>query len=258
MINSITAALLVLAGAFAPTEPLPQIEYEYRETIPVLMYHEISDEGTNYLYVSPDEFDAHLEYIHENGYTPVTLKQVYYHWEKGIPLPQKPIVLTFDDGYRSMYTRVLPKLQEYGYRATFFIISGTVWSDWALSKDMIREMSAAGMEIGSHGHTHQQMTGCTAEELTQELFGSKQELEEIIGKPVLSICYPEGRHNDAVIEAAKAAGYACGVVTLYGIANESQGVYTLNRIRVCRGDTAEQLGERIEGRLGDTAVLIYN
>lgn len=222
-------------------------EYVYMDSIPILMYHEVSDAQNTDLYLSPTDFEAHLQYFQENGYTPVTLDAVYEHWTNSSPLPEKPVVLTFDDGYRSMYETVYPILQEYGYTATFFVIPAAIWSDWHITEDMLREMSESGMEIGSHTFSHVELTDLSQQELIYELSQSKLVLEQYIGTEITSVCYPVGVYNSRVLDVAAQCGYSCAVTTIYGHAEESQGLLSLERIRIMRGDGAQMLEYRLQG-----------
>lgn len=238
--NSGTAATETLAadpaqtdGAAESTEAQP---YVLCGKVPVFMYHEVSDEGTNSLYCAPSEFQAQLDFFEENGITPVTMAQLYDNWENGLALPEKPVVLTFDDGYRSMYTTVLPMLEEKGFVATFYVVTGSMENPNALTADMIREMSDAGMEIGSHTVSHLDLTILDEQTARSEIADSKATLEALTGKPVTSFCYPAGEYNDELIGLVQEAGYHTAVTTTSGYAMLSDGLFSLTRLRVSRGD----------------------
>jgi len=218
--------------------PDGEAERVYHEKVPILMYHEVNDLLANDLYLSVEDFTAHLTYFEEAGITPISMQQLYDHWVNDAPLPEKPIVLTFDDGYRSMYTTVYPLLKERGWSGTFYCIANCRWSDNFLLEDMIAEMAANGMEIGSHTSKHRELNTLSAEDVLYELSDSKDVLSSITGKEITMLCYPAGRYNDDTKTTASETGYLCAVTTKNGFAEKSQGMYDLKRIRVSRGNGA--------------------
>ena len=200
------------------------------------MYHEVNDLLANNLYLSVADFTSHLEYLERAGITPISMGQLYDHWVNGAPIPEKPIVLTFDDGYRSMYTTVYPLLRERGWSGTFFCISGNRWLDNFISNPMIAEMAANGMEIGSHTDSHWELNVLPHDTLYRELTESRQALSAVSGREVTMLCYPAGRYNSDTKTAASETGYLCAVTTDYGFATQSQGLFDLKRIRVSKGN----------------------
>lgn len=219
----------------------PSLSDKHHKQIPILMYHEVNDLLSNDLYLSVNDFIAHLNYFEQAGITPISMQQLYDHWFNGAPLPEKPIVLTFDDGYRTMYTTVYPLLKERGWSGTFYCVTDTRWSENFLTEDMIREMAANGMEIGSHTATHLDLSTLTGGELTAQLVNSKEILESITGREITQLCYPSGRYKDEVLQVAKDAGYLCAVTTDYGYASTSRGMFLLMRFRVNRGCSVSYL-----------------
>ena len=210
------------------------------------MYHEVSDLLENNLYLSVDDFISHLDYFEEAGITPISMQQLYDHWVNEAPIPEKPIVLTFDDGYESMYTTVYPLLKERGWSGTFFCITAARWSENFLSSEMIFEMAANGMEIGSHTVYHTELNTLTGDELWHELADSRDALSTLTEKDVNMLCYPSGRNNAETRSTAEEAGYLCAVTTNYGIASQSQGLFALKRIRVNTGGGAAWLRSALQ------------
>ena len=208
--------------------------YVYHEKVPVLMYHEVNDLLANSLYLSVADFISHLDYFEAAGVTPISMRQLYDHWFHEAPLPEKPIVLTFDDGYRSMYTTVYPLLKERGWSGTFYCISAGRWSDNFVSADMIAEMAAGGMEIGSHTDNHVELDSLSKERLIRELVDSKSILETITGQEITALCYPAGKYNADVEAAAADAGYLSAVTTRSGFSTKEQGIFALKRVRVSK------------------------
>ena len=230
----------------APPQPAVQqdfsgLPYVYHAQVPILMYHEVNDAQRNNLYLSVADFQSHLDYFQEAGITPITMEQLWDHWVNEAPLPDKPVVLTFDDGYRSMYTTVYPMLAERGWPGTFYCVSDYTASGDFISEDMIREMAAAGMEIGSHTASHVELDSCTGDALNAQLTQSRDILSGLSEKPVVQLCYPSGHYNADTQAAAQDAGYHCAVTTEYGFAAPEQGLYALRRIRISTGVTGESL-----------------
>jgi peptidoglycan/xylan/chitin deacetylase (PgdA/CDA1 family) len=130
--------------------------------VPILMYHYISaspsvqDRIRYGLSVPPEMFEAQLKLLRDNGFTTITLRDLYEYLAVGTPLPDQPIILTFDDGYIDNYTHAFPILQKYGMLGTFFVLTGPAddGNPAYLSWDMIQEMSSAGMDIQLHMRDH--------------------------------------------------------------------------------------------------------
>jgi len=227
-----------LSEEISPEEEIPgepEIPYVYHEKIPILMYHEVNDLLSNNLYISVADFISHLDYLEEAGITPISMQQLYDHWVNGVPIPEKPIVLTFDDGYLSMYTTVYPLLKERGWSGTFYCITSARWSENFLSAEMMAEMAVNGMEIGSHTTSHSELSTLTGDTLLHELLDSRETLSSITGQDVTALCYPAGKNNSETRSSAEEAGYVCAVTTNYGFASQSQGLFSLKRIRVNTG-----------------------
>ena len=156
-----------------------------RIRVPILMYHYISslpadaDDYRINLTLEPDVFRAHMHYLHDEGYTTISLYQLHIALLQGTQLPPKPIILTFDDGYIDHYTNVSPVLKEYGFTGTFFIITeraddnNPTYMNWS----QISEMARAGMSMESHSKTHADLRGRSYDFLVYELLGSLESLQ---------------------------------------------------------------------------------
>lgn len=218
------------------------------QRIPVLMYHEIGDKPNgNYLRYA--DFEAQMRWLAENGYQTVTLEEVYRHLNDFTPLPPKPVVLTFDDGYRSFYTAAVPVLKRNRFRATVFIITGLVDHPEHMTWEQIKELPTMGMEVGAHTVTHSDLRQMTGAKLRWELAESKRILEERIGLVVRFFCYPTGRYNQETPEVVKAVGYLGAVTTEYGPVTPKQSPFLWSRIRISRGDTVALMVRKIQGAI---------
>ncbi len=167
-------------------------------TVPVLMYHAVSDNiwGTEELFVSPGELDKQLQYLTDNGYTPI--------WFEDLPdvaQIEKPVILTFDDGYDDNYTELFPLLQKYQVKATIFVIAGDLAQHHKMTAEQVAELSQSGLvSIQSHTMTHKYLVDFDEEELEYELGQSQLELTRITGKQPCVLCYPNGAYSQQTLD----------------------------------------------------------
>jgi len=172
--------------------------------IPVLMYHHFGY-PTSRFQVSYQAFEQQLGWLRDQGYTPVTMMEAYAGIFGGGSLPERPAIITFDDGQQSQWAAA-EILDRFGYKGVFF-----VHPDGPLSPDQLRDLAARGHELGSHTHTHPFLTRVSDERLRDEVHGSRMALAGIVGQPVNFFAYPNGDWNSRVLAAVQAAGY-CGAV----------------------------------------------
>ncbi|EUJ46958.1 polysaccharide deacetylase family protein [Listeria riparia] len=203
--------------------------------IPVLMYHSINENVKNNLITPPQEFDAQMKWLAENGYHPLFLSELDTLLLTGKNMPEKPIVITFDDGYLDNYTNAYPILKKYRLKANIFVITDKIAKKNHFDEVALKKMSDNGIEMQSHTVHHQELNTLSYNQQLTELKESKAVLQQLTGKTVNSICYPVGRYNEDTKRAAKAAGYTMGFTTQPGRANEKAGMYTLPRIRMVPG-----------------------
>lgn len=170
--------------------------------VPIIMYHGVTNDvwGATDLFVRPEDLDAQLQYLAENGYTPIWFEDLAH-----VDRIEKPVLLTFDDGYADNYHELFPLLQKYGMKATIFVITGTIdYNPRNLTSEQIRELSASGLvSIQSHTVTHPYLGQQTPEEQEWELTQSKLALLRLTGKEPYVICYPSGNYNEDTLELAK-------------------------------------------------------
>jgi peptidoglycan/xylan/chitin deacetylase (PgdA/CDA1 family) len=208
--------------------------------VPILMYHYISvpppdaDKYRLDLSVTPDALDAQMGYLAAQGYHPIRISELSDYLLHGTPLPPKPIALTFDDGYLDNYQNALPILLKYNFTATFFIITQFVddrrpgYMTW----DQIKELATAGMEIGSHTLNHISLRGRSRAVQTSEIVGSKMMIEDRIGAPVKSFCYPSGEYDAVTISILRSAGYLAATTEIQGTYQSERSIYELRRVRI--------------------------
>lgn len=227
-----------------PSPPPPPVPAAERLPVPVLMYHEIVA-GPNSLYVAPEELAGQLQWLKENGYTAITLKQLYDYYTEGKPVPAKPVVLTFDDGYSSYYWNALPLLKQYEWPGTLFVITGFVGERGYMTWDQVREAARQGTEIGSHTVRHPSLEQVSGERLVGEIAGSRNKLESELGQTIEFFCYPAGKWNEETLRVTREAGYLGAVTTKPGMAGVDQDLYRWQRIRINKGTSPKAFGSLI-------------
>ncbi len=212
-----------------------------RPYIPILMYHYVRsvDAGADpigyNLSVTPEQFSAQMDWLHAAGYATVRLDDVAACLRGAGPCPARAVALTFDDGYLDAYTSAMPILQQYGFTATFYVVSGFVGQPGYMNWDEIRALRQAGMQIGAHSVTHLDLTTLGLDDLRAELAQSGAAIAAQIGAPVLSFCYPAGRFNDTVVTVTGEAGYTSATTTI--AEGPQDNALTLPRLRI-PGDLA--------------------
>ena len=169
--------------------------------VPVLMYHAVSDYmwGINELFVSPSEMEKQLAHLVENGYDPIWFEDLAHAEDYN-----KPVILTFDDGYDDNYTELYPLLQKYQVKATIFVIGNAMGTSHKMTQEQVKELSDSGLvSIQSHGYTHNNMDAMGEEELEFELGETWRVLTRVTGKIPSVLCYPSGKYNSTTLEIAK-------------------------------------------------------
>lgn len=194
--------------------PWPQIhDLATIARVPIVMYHDVLPEKEVFFDVTAEELVEHFEQIKTAGLTPISLEQLVNHLRTGAPLPPKPVVLSFDDGYEGHYTTVYPLLKEYQYPAVFSIFPGKPDGEVAgrstVTWDQIKEMAADPLvTIASHSVTHpNDLRTLDDDALRHEIFTSKTRLEEMLGIPIRYFTYPAGYYDDRVAALVEEAGY---------------------------------------------------
>jgi peptidoglycan/xylan/chitin deacetylase (PgdA/CDA1 family) len=230
-----------------------------RRPIPILMYHVIAPPPATApypgLYVRPSEFTEQMRALKHAGWHAVTLDQVQAYWERGASLGAgKPIVLSFDNGYRSQYTQALPALRALGWVGDENLqLTGLPPSQGGLSEEQVKGLVAAGWELDTQGYNHADLITLGPSELRYQVATTRRTLQQRYGVPVNWFCYPSGHYNATVIAAVQAAGYVGSTTVVQGWAGPEEDRYRLHRLRVLGGTSAQALLSLIEGARGDSA-----
>ncbi|MFE6163877.1 polysaccharide deacetylase family protein, partial [Streptomyces sp. NPDC056486] len=193
----------------------------------------------------------------ERGFTPITTAALAASWRApGRSLPKRPVLITFDDGYEGVHRHALPVLAEHDFASTLFVSTGWLRGahdtggglDLMLDWDQVRELAAAGTEIGGHSHTHPQLDQLDDDDLWFELLRCKEILTDELGTRPASFAYPYGYSSRRVRRTVRGAGFAQALAVNNGLARRTQGPYALRRVTVRRSTGIEEFERLVEGR----------
>ncbi len=224
-------------------------------SVPILVYHKVDEppEDARYpqLYVPPTRFAAQLALLRRLGRRPVTLARYVAYRHGEAELPPLPVVVTFDDGYRSNYQIAFPMLTSANVPATIFVVPGLLGrtNEWdadaaqepLLDAGAIREMQRAGIDFQSHTRTHARLPALPARDALAELRDSREALEDLLGARVDAVAYPWGDHDPSVMRLAQAAGYRAGAAVRRRMNFDHTPLFALRRIEVSRDTTLRRL-----------------
>ncbi len=215
-----------------PAEFAPVADAAY---VPFVTYHDVvAGEKDVWFDVEAAEFEAQLDQIAAAGATPISLRQWWNYATRGDSLPPKPIVLTFDDGYESIYTEIWPRLAKRGWPAVYCIVTGTVGRQVNVKPkvtwDQLREMAASGLcDFVSHSVNHPILTNVSMDEVRRELAESKATLERELKAPMQFFSYPEGKYNQRIIAAVEDAGYVAALAYTPGASSVAKTPFEVMR-----------------------------
>lgn len=199
--------------------------------VPILAYHEVSPADDIYS-VTADQFEEQMRYLEEHGYTSIDLQQLFDSYEGNFILPNKPIIITFDDGYENNFLAALPIMEKYNMRSSVFIITEMVGTPEYISWQQVAEMQARHTEIGSHTMTHVGLGSVSAEQQRLEIVGSKAALEQHLNKPIKFFAYPYGEFTSVTEQLLREAGYQGACSGIAGLNNKGVDAYALKRVNV--------------------------
>jgi peptidoglycan/xylan/chitin deacetylase (PgdA/CDA1 family) len=215
--------------------------------IPILMYHVIADPPPATpnigLWVRPQVFAAEMRALHRAGYWAIGLRQAWRAWTHGGPLPRKPVVVSFDDGYLGDYTHARPVLRRLGWPGVLNLELHNVRRG-DLTARQVRALIADGWEVDSHTIDHPDLTTVGDARLAYELVASRHAIARRFGVVPEFFCYPYGRYDARVEAAAQRAGYLAATTEDPGYATATKP-FALPRVRVQGTDTAASLLARL-------------
>ena len=216
--------------------------------VPILMYHKVARADRRSTlrghYVEPQLFARQMRALKALGFQSVSLERLFEE-----PLPSRPVVVTFDDGYRNFLTNALPALEANGFNATVFLVAGQLgganaWDvalgdveEPLLTVEEVLRAKSQGVEFGSHSFNHVNLAQADQETAWREVCESKSKLEQILSSPVTTFCYPYGAKNAEVQQMVKNAGYRLACSTEKGANDVNTDRYALRRINIRRDTT---------------------
>jgi peptidoglycan/xylan/chitin deacetylase (PgdA/CDA1 family) len=208
--------------------------------IPIFIYHSVrphiqGEDAEQEAYdITPELLESELKYLKNNGYTTISLDELELIVKGKDQGPEKPVILTFDDGWRNQYTYAFPLLKKYNDTATFYVFTNPIVNNLPhyFSWDELKEMDKAGMTIASHTLTHPYLSQLSLEALRKEVGVSKTILEANLGKSVKHFASPFGYTNMMIQGIIKDAGYETARTTLKGVYHSKDDLYTLTGILV--------------------------
>ena len=204
---------------------------------PILEYHMVTEEprpGAERYVVLPEDFAAQLDYLTAEGYTTIT-PQDYARARKGKQqLPEKPVILSFDDGYEDNHRVILPMLEERGMKAVFYVVTNDIGLPGYMTWDDLFDLERHGMEIGSHTANHIPLTTLPPEKQREELHLSKLMLEWKGLKTIYSFSYPTGAYDDGIVAMLAEEDYLTAVTGEAGLNNVETNPYLLHRVNIPR------------------------
>jgi peptidoglycan/xylan/chitin deacetylase (PgdA/CDA1 family) len=208
------------------------------QTVPILSYHRLSTTGKADNMIMPVErFESQMMYLQKNGYTVITIEQFMDYINFRNQIPRKSVVITFDDGWKSIYEVAYPILKKFQYPATLFIYTNFIGARKAMSWDQIKELSENGFSIHCHSKSHRYLNRMKKGEsfrryyqaLKEELFDAKMMIQEKVGKECKYLAYPYGAYNNLVIAMAEKYGYYGGFTARRGVNPFYRNRYKINR-----------------------------
>jgi peptidoglycan/xylan/chitin deacetylase (PgdA/CDA1 family) len=244
-----------------------------KKKVPILMYHSISEHASpkyKPFAVSPALFAGHMAYLHQHAYTPITVTQFIDARVKGsAALPERPVILTFDDGFADFFTGAFPMLLRYGFPATLYVttafLNGT--SRWLrregeatrpmLTWNQLTEISAAGIECGGHSHCHPQLDTLPLSVTREEIMQCKRLLEQHLALEVCSFAYPFGYYTTAIKQLVREAGYTSACAVKYEMSSETTDSFALARLMVKPGTSINAFASLLTIRYPSVATMLY-
>lgn len=230
--------------------------------IPVIQYHKIDKPGAGVLvrggFTPPGRFARQMAYLKKRGFVFYTASELIEFYRQNGVFPPNGIAVTLDDGWKDNFTNAFPVLRRLGIKATIFVVPSCIGTNSSkamaegesdrehLTREDIIEMSAAGIEFGSHSMNHKLLDRVSPDEVKYEVEQSKREMEDMIQQPCKTLAYPGGFYSETAQQMIENAGYIAAFSTVFGPA-ETIDLYALNRIEIFRRDRfLFQFGKRVK------------
>lgn len=231
--------------------------------IPVLLYHSV-DRTCSAAYrrwmVTPERFEEQMRWLVEQGYSTLTVSALAGFIQSATPLPEKTVVITFDDGLDDFRAGALPILEKFGMAATLYVVAGRVGmtSDWLsaigegqrpmLSWDALRELTGRGVECGAHTLSHPQLDLLSDDAARIEIATSKTMLEDQLNREVASFAYPHGYASASTRKLVREAGFSSACRVRHALSSTSEDVFGISRVIVTEEMDDQAIARALGGR----------
>lgn len=232
---------------------IPKIGYFFRapKVMPVIYYHDIVEKGKEFslMYTEESVFESHMRWLHEMGYRTYLFSEIPDMLRR--KKNEKAVLITFDDGFRSNYKKVLPIMKKYGHKFNIFLATDYIGQDNYLTENMIREMQECGLvEFGCHTKTHCDCNNDFSEEnYKKEFIESKQIIEDIVERKVTDFCFPYGYYNKNIIARLCKDGLYKNIYTSnYTKPTKIDNSVVTGRIGIDTAWSKDVFGKYVEGK----------
>lgn len=228
--------------------PVVSAEKNTNIKIPVLLYHVVkpNPDPTNPYQFSLEEFEKNMAYLKENGYRTLTMKQYFNILDGKAAIPEKPILLTFDDNSNDFYPYVYPVLNKYGMKATQFTVSDWVNGSWNMTSNEILTVLENGVDIQNHTVTHPFLANLSKEEQYVEIQNATEALKDLTGRTTFAFAYPYGNYNSDTISLLRDLGIKGAFKVGGGLSTDQSNRYELPRIMILQNHTVDDFVRMIE------------
>jgi peptidoglycan/xylan/chitin deacetylase (PgdA/CDA1 family) len=230
--------------------------------VPILLYHSVSDDPPSWiapLSITPKAFSRHVELVLQSGATALAVDEYASILKGGGSLPERPVVITFDDGFADFRECALPALRRAGIPVTLFVTTGFLdgFSDGAgvtrppgpwLNATELADLRGERVEIGAHSHSHPYLDTLPTEAARTEIARSKEVLEDLLAVPVPSFAYPHGYHSPVVRRLALECGFASACAVKNALSSDADDRFSLARLTVRSTTTLAELEAWLDGR----------
>jgi len=238
----------------AANEKADRLSSQVGMRIPALLYHHVgpSRPGIHHkLTVSPERFEQQIRWLARHNYSGIKPSDLLRWMRDGKGLPEKPILLTFDDAYADTAEYALPVLRMYGLSGAVFVVTERLgeinaWDEIRgsitlriMTAEQIRYWVGEGIEFGAHSRTHADLTQLASAECSEEISGSRNDLTALLDRPALSFAYPYGKFNDAVHELVKRE-FDLAFTVEEGMNDLRRDPHLLRRTLICANDSLLQ------------------
>ncbi len=230
IIRPIVVLVLLLILGFGVLAAM--VELYPPQGVLILEYHKVNNRTKDDYTVTPTEFAEQMDALAADGYTTISVLDFLKAKKGKQTLPDKPVIVTFDDGYSDNYTEALPILEERGMKATVFMVTNDVGLPGYLTWDQLHDMEDRGIELGSHTANHLPLTEMSVEEARDEVQKSKLQMEWKGLKTVFVLSYPNGSYDKFMPGILKEEYYLAAVTGDAGLNTFQTDPYRLHRTNI--------------------------